>query len=88
MIYNEESEMIVYVTDKTRGECTLWSVNGNKSKKIADEVSKYQFTPDGTLLYVAYGEDGTSALYRSTGGAGKLVDTDVRSICYVNTFTD
>ena len=88
--YNEESGMMIYITDASEKDqtFTLWSVKGSKGKKIDDDVHDIRFTPDGTLLYLADMDDGEGTLYRSTGGAGKVVDTDVSSICYVNTFTD
>lgn len=90
MNYSEESGLLVYYTDRSEKDrtYTLWSVKGSKGKKIDDDVYTCRFTPDGTLLYLADMDDGEGTLYRSTGGAGKVVDTDVRSICYVNTFTD
>ena len=90
VICTEESEMIVYVTDydSRAGTRTLWSVSGGKKKKIDDEIYDYKFTPDGTLLYLADREDKVGTLYYSTGGPGKVIDTEVSSICSVNTFTD
>ena len=88
MDYNEESGMLIYMTDRDGDEFTLWSVKGSKGKKINDDVYDYQFTPDGTLLYLCDQDNGEGDLYKTTGGEGKKIDTEVTALIYVNYYAD
>ncbi len=76
---------LIYIADwsSKNANGTLRMYKGGKAKNLVDDVSAFDVTPDGKILYLTDYEDGEGDLYLYKSSKSKMIDSDVSSIVSV-----
>lgn len=83
-VYVEETKSILLITDYSDdGTFTLKKFKNGKSVKISDDVSDFEVSPKGDIMYLKDYEKGKGDLYVYKNNKSKKIDEDVTSIISV-----